>query len=151
MQVGTRSSGRSLEVDSCPRNLASKRNSRQVSRPRNWFRQTSGRWSTFRPCETVQPKHAVVLFVLQPMFQLKEDIPPGSPQVPLPLPRTVPSIIGVRHTVQKAILMFLFTSYYPRRARLRVRDSRSTDSLYRRFLVAMKSEGDVRCIESEPV
>ena len=84
------------------------------------------------------------------MFELKEDIPPCPLQAPLPVPGTVPGTIGVKHAVQKkVILMFLFTGYYTRGVRPRVENSQSTDSLYHRFPVVMKSETDVRYIESD--
>jgi len=52
----------------------------------------------------------MVLFVLEPMFELQEDIPPRSLQASLPVPGTVLGLISVGNTVQKkTILMFLFT------------------------------------------
>ena len=57
----------------------------------------------------------VVLFILQPMFKLQEDINPCSLQTPLPVPGIVPSLIGVRYSVQKMqFCISLFTSYYKR-------------------------------------
>jgi len=38
------------------------------------------------PCKAIQPEYAVVLFVLQPMFELQENIPSRSPQAPLSVP-----------------------------------------------------------------
>jgi hypothetical protein len=91
----------------------------------------------------------VVSFILQPTFELQEDIPPRSPQAPLPVPGTVPGLIGVGYAVQKmAIPISLFASYYEGWI-VRERDSRSVDSSCRRCLVATKSEADVRHGESE--
>ena len=51
------------------------------------------------PCKTIQPEHTVVSFVLEPTFELQEDIPPRSLQTPLPVPGMVPGPIDVRHAV----------------------------------------------------
>ena len=51
------------------------------------------------PCKTIEPEHTVVSFVLEPTFELQEDIPPRSLQTPLPVPRMVPGPIDVRHGV----------------------------------------------------
>jgi hypothetical protein len=63
--------------------------------------------------KTIQPKHTVVLFILQPTFKLQEDTPPRSPQAPLPVPRTMSGFNGVMHVVQKdPVNVSLFTSYF---------------------------------------
>jgi len=65
------------------------------------------------PRKAIEPEHTAVLFVLQPTFELQEDICPSSPQTPPPVPRTVSGLIGVMQVFQKtAIHIFLFTSYY---------------------------------------
>ena len=51
----------------------------------------------------------LVLLIYYPMFNLPEDILPGSLQAPLPVPRTVSSICGMAHTVEKGeVCCFLF-------------------------------------------
>ena len=66
-----------------------------------------------RPCEAVQPEHALVSLVRQPVFKLEEDLLPCSPQAPLPVPGTVTSARGVAHAVEKReVHRFLFAGHY---------------------------------------
>ena len=72
---------------------------------------SDGRFSG--PGEAVEPENALALLVLQPIFELLQDVPPRPPQAPLPVPRAVAGPIGVMHAIQKNPLhVSLFTSYY---------------------------------------
>jgi len=65
------------------------------------------------PREAVEPENALALLVLQPIFELLQDIPPRPPQAPLPVPRAVAGPVGVMDAVQKdPFHVSLFTSYY---------------------------------------
>ena len=69
-----------------------------------------GRFS--RPCEAVQPEHALIPLVRQPVLELEKDFLPRSPQAPLPVPGTVTSARGVAHAVEKReVHRFLFAGY----------------------------------------
>ena len=64
------------------------------------------------PCETIQPEHAVVSFILQPSFELEEDVRSSSLQAPLPVPGAIPGHVGGTNVLQKVtIFVSLFASH----------------------------------------
>ena len=66
-----------------------------------------------RPRKAIQPEDALISLVCRPMLKLEEDLLPRSLQALLPLPRTVSSLVGVMHAVQKNPLrVSLFKGYY---------------------------------------
>ena len=63
-----------------------------------------------RPRKTVEPEHTLVLLVLQPVFELEEDVSPGPLHTPLPVPTEIPRVRGMRHSVEKSeVRSVLFT------------------------------------------
>ena len=83
------------------------------------------------------------------MFELQEDIYPCSPQTPLPVPRSILRIIGVRHLFQEiTVRIVLFKNYYTR-IRLKECNSQSSGSSLCRCPFVTMSETDVRNNESK--
>ena len=65
------------------------------------------------PGEAVEPEHALVLFIVQPVFELEEDISPGPLHAPLIVSTEIPGVSDVTHTVEKGeVRPLLFSGYY---------------------------------------
>jgi len=64
------------------------------------------------PCEAVEPKHALVLLIVQPAFELEEDVSPGPLHASLPDPTEVSGVSDVTHAVEKGeVRPLLFSGY----------------------------------------
>jgi len=65
------------------------------------------------PGEAVEPEHVLVLLIVQPGFELGEDIPPGPLHASLSVSAEVAGAWGMIHPLEKdEVHPLLFPSYY---------------------------------------
>ena len=93
MQVGMQVLGKSLQGYSCPQSPGSRKSLHQAFCLQNKSQQMSARCCLSCPSKVIQPEHALVLLIHQPVFNLQENFLPCSLQASLPVPYSLPSKI----------------------------------------------------------
>lgn len=95
------------------------------------------------PCETAEPEHPFILFIVQPGFELGEEISPGTLHAPLSVPAEVPSVGYVIHAVEKSEVRSLLIIGYYIKDEVEKRHSQRAYSFCHRCLVVMTSGAEV--------